>query len=360
MIRQAKTEDLDRMLAIFQIARDFMRESGNPNQWKDNRPSVKSIQEDIMRGDSYVMERNQSIVATFTLQKTPDPCYAYIIGAWKNDEEYGTIHKVASDGTCRGIFEELLAFASKKFDNLRIDTHRDNKLMQHLIEKNGFEYCGIVFVDDGTERLAYQRIIEKEQSNMEARIILASGSPRRKELLELIGVKFEVMVSDKETKISDVSPEVGCVQQAGLKGRDIVEMVKRKYPDEAILVIGADSIVVLNGEILCKPEDESDAYRMIEKMQGKSHEVMTGVYVYDGRSKKEYEFLEKTTVHLAPMDDAQIRDYLSKGEYIGKAGSYAIQGDFAKNVIGIEGDFYNVMGLPIGRLYREYLRVWLS
>lgn len=188
------------------------------------------------------------------------------------------------------------------------------------------------------------------------RIILASGSPRRKELLELIGIEFEVMVSDKETKIEGVSPEVGCVQQAGLKGRDIVELAKKRYPDENFVVIGADSIVVLEGEILCKPEDEADAYRMIEKMQGKVHEVMTGVFLYFGNSNEEYEFMDRTKVSVAAMTSEEIHAYLEKGEYKGKAGSYAIQGDFAKNVIGIEGDFYNVMGLPIGRLYRDYLR----
>ncbi len=191
------------------------------------------------------------------------------------------------------------------------------------------------------------------------RIILASGSPRRKELLELIGIEFEVMVSDKETEIEGVLPEDGCVQQAGFKGRDIVAAAKSVYPEDNLIVIGADSIVVLDGEILCKPKDEEDAYRMIEKMQGKSHEVMTGVYVYIGKTEEEFEFMEKTGVSVAPMTSVEIRAYLAKGEYRGKAGSYAIQGDFAKNVVGIEGDFYNVMGLPIGRLYRDYLKKYL-
>ncbi len=100
------------------------------------------------------------------------------------------------------------------------------------------------------------------------RIILASGSPRRKELLELIGIEFEVMVSDKETEIEGVLPEDGCVQQAGFKGRDIVAAAKSVYPEDNLIVIGADSIVVLDGEILCKPKDEEDAYRMIEKNAG--------------------------------------------------------------------------------------------
>lgn len=127
-------------------------------------------------------------------------------------------------------------------------------------------------------------------------------------------------------------------------------------PSGDFIVIGADSIVVLNGEILCKPKDEADAYRMIEKMQGKCHEVLTGVYVYFSDTGETMEFLERTKVHLAEISPSEITSYLEKGEYKGKAGSYAIQGDFAKHVIGIEGDFYNVMGLPIGRIYRECLR----
>ncbi len=166
MVRQARMEDLKRMTEIYQIAREFMKMNGNPNQWKDDRPNINSVIEDIKRGDSYVIERDQKVVGTFTLLKTPDPCYDVIIGEWKNDEEYGTIHKVAGDGSCRGILEEALEFASGLFHNLRIDTHEDNHLMRHLIEKNGFEYCGIVFMEDRSERLAYQRVQHEKRSGV--------------------------------------------------------------------------------------------------------------------------------------------------------------------------------------------------
>lgn len=158
MVRQATMEDLPQMLAIFQIAREFMQANGNPNQWKDNRPDVDSIVADIMRGDSYLIEREGRIVGTFVLMKTPDPCYNVIVGKWQNDEKYGTIHKVASDGTCKGILQEAIMYCESYFSNLRIDTHADNRPMRHLVEKNGFVYCGIVFMEDGSERLAFQRV----------------------------------------------------------------------------------------------------------------------------------------------------------------------------------------------------------
>lgn len=158
MVRQAEMEDLERMLEIFQIAREYMKANRNPNQWKDNRPSAESVEKDIQNKNSYIIEREGKTVGTFVLLKTPDPCYERIIGKWKNEEEYGTIHKVASDGTCKGILEEALEFATGFFKNLRIDTHKDNQKMRYLIEKNGFEYCGIVFMEDNSERLAYQRI----------------------------------------------------------------------------------------------------------------------------------------------------------------------------------------------------------
>ena len=186
------------------------------------------------------------------------------------------------------------------------------------------------------------------------KIILASASPRRKELLTQIGVKFDVMVSDKETDIDSSNPVKACEKQAMQKALDIEEKAALKYKEDYI-IIAADTIVALEDTILGKPKDKEDARLMLERISGKKHKVYTAVCVFNSRLKTHKSFVEETAVEVAELSKKDIDFYLSKDEAYDKAGAYAIQGLFSRYIVGIEGDYYNVMGLPVGRVYREHL-----
>ena len=158
IIRKATLEDIPRMQEIFAISRKFMAETDNPNQWADTYPSVELLKEDINSGDSYLCLKEGEMVATFVLRGGNDPTYDKIYeGAWKNENPYATIHRIASSGEVKGIFKTVIEYALQYYDTIRIDTHRDNKVMQNAIAKAGFEYCGIIHCWNGDERLAYQR-----------------------------------------------------------------------------------------------------------------------------------------------------------------------------------------------------------
>ena len=186
------------------------------------------------------------------------------------------------------------------------------------------------------------------------KIILASASPRRKELLTQIGVKFEIMISDKETDIDSTDPIKACEKQAMQKALDIEEKAALKYKEDYI-IIAADTIVALEDTILGKPKDKEDARLMLERISGKKHKVYTAVCVLNSRLKTHKSFVEETVVEVAELSKEDIDFYLSKDEAYDKAGAYAIQGLFSRYIVGIEGDYYNVMGLPVGRVYRENL-----
>ena len=158
-IRKAGYEDLDRIAEIFSCARKRMKEDGNPDQWKDSRPSMELVRNDIDHGDFYVIENEGRIVAVFAYPIRIEPTYLEIDGAWIDDAPYGTIHRIASDGSVKGIFDTVLSYVEGFGVDVRIDTHRDNRPMLHVIEKNGFVRCGIIIVDDGTERIAFQKKI---------------------------------------------------------------------------------------------------------------------------------------------------------------------------------------------------------
>lgn len=157
LIRPSTVEDIPRMQEIYAHARQFMVETGNPEQWGDSYPSEEFLREDIDNGVSFVCLKGTLMVATFVLQGGDDPTYAKIYeGAWKNEEPYATIHRIASSGEAHGILHKAMKYAVLHYDNVRIDTHRDNIVMQHAILKEGFHYCGIIYCWDGGERLAYQ------------------------------------------------------------------------------------------------------------------------------------------------------------------------------------------------------------
>ncbi len=158
-IRKSTYDDLDRIAEIFTYARKQMALNGNPSQWKNDRPSMELVKKDIDVSNSYVVLNEGKIVATFAFIVGVEPTYLDIDGKWLDDDPYGTIHRIASDGSVKGVFDQVIDYVSKRGVDIRIDTHKDNKIMRHLIEKNGFVYCGIIIVDDGTPRLAYQKKI---------------------------------------------------------------------------------------------------------------------------------------------------------------------------------------------------------
>lgn len=147
-------------MEIYDIARDFMRVSGNPTQWGDGYPVRALIEEDIERGEGYVITDGEEIHGVFMFMQREEPTYAKIEGAWLNDLPYGTIHRVATDGKCRGLFDLCVDFCSQITSNLRVDTHHDNLPMQKAIARNGFTRCGVIYMlHDGTPRIAYQRTV---------------------------------------------------------------------------------------------------------------------------------------------------------------------------------------------------------
>lgn len=181
------------------------------------------------------------------------------------------------------------------------------------------------------------------------KIILASGSPRRKELLELIGIIFEIKVSNKEEVTQASEPQIVVQELAKMKAYDIAEQVNISN-----IIIGADTIVVNNNQILGKPKDEIDAFQMLKKLQGNHHKVYTGVTILEKKEDgtiNEICFVEETKVSVTAMSEYEIESYIKTGEPMDKAGGYGIQGNFAKYISAIEGDYYNVMGLPVCRLY---------
>ena len=157
MIRPATEADIPAVLPVFEAAKAIMRADGNHDQWgAPGFPGDALLLHDIARGGGYVIEKD-SIVAYFALLPSPEPTYSHIDGAWLTDEPYGVIHRIASYPEVHGIFSAIIDFAAARYSHLRIDTHRDNRIMQHLIDTAGFTYCGIIWLEDGTERLAYER-----------------------------------------------------------------------------------------------------------------------------------------------------------------------------------------------------------
>ena len=183
VIRPATPADIPALRPVFEAAKGIMRADGNHDQWSaPGFPDDSLLLRDIDQGGGFVIESFERwpvaaghdegntvmpgltghlaaphIVAYFALLPSPEPTYDYIDGAWLTDAPYGVIHRMASYPEVRGIFSTIIDYAASRYSHLRIDTHRDNRIMQHLIEKHGFTYCGIIWLEDGTERLAYER-----------------------------------------------------------------------------------------------------------------------------------------------------------------------------------------------------------
>lgn len=155
VIRHAGVADLDSVMSILDYARKRMRESGNPTQWVDGYPSRGVILEDIGNGNSYVIESGDRIIGVFAFIIGDEPNYSVIEGCWPNDKPYGTIHRIAAAPGVKGVANAALGFCKRAGVAIRIDTHADNAPMLGWIAKQGFSYCGIIHVGDGTPRKAF-------------------------------------------------------------------------------------------------------------------------------------------------------------------------------------------------------------
>ena len=182
------------------------------------------------------------------------------------------------------------------------------------------------------------------------RIILASASPRRRELLTQLGWEFEVMISDVEEVITRTLPQEVVEELSYIKAKDVFDKTEGD-----VLVIGSDTVVAYENRILGKPRDVEDAKETLARLSGNSHHVFTGVTLFkrEGETVTQKTFHEATRVEFYPMTGEEIDWYVASGECSDKAGSYAIQGLGGRFVKSIEGDYNNVVGLPIARLYHE-------
>lgn len=203
-----------------------------------------------------------------------------------------------------------------------------------------------------------------------SQMILASASPRRKELLEQIGAEFVICPAKGEEVITETDPSAVVMELSRQKAEEVaygVLIYNEQHVDLAtpqdILVIGADTVVAYENQILGKPKDEEDARRMLTMLSGKTHSVYTGVtFVFidkEGRTG-EHCFFEKTDVCMYPLKEEEIDRYIQSGDPMDKAGSYGIQGRFAIHIKEIRGDYNNVVGLPVARLYQELQKLGVS
>lgn len=161
-IRQAEVTDLPIIMQLVTSAKSIMRQNGNKNQWNDGYPSENIIMEDIKSGSCQIIIHGNITVGSFVFKAGPDPTYSNIYdGQWLNDNPYHVIHRITSREDAHGIFSEMLQYCFSIFHNIRIDTHKENTIMRHLLEKNGFKYCGIIHIANDDERMAYQKEINR-------------------------------------------------------------------------------------------------------------------------------------------------------------------------------------------------------
>ncbi len=156
-IRKAVSSDLNRIIEIYALARQFMREHDNPTQWADGRPFKEDITADINEGVSFVCEEDNKVVGVLRFTVGDDPTYKRIDGKWQSEEPYGVVHRIASSGEVRGTGEFMLRWALEQHGHIRIDTHEDNYVMKNLLHKLGFTYCGVIYLADGAPRVAYEK-----------------------------------------------------------------------------------------------------------------------------------------------------------------------------------------------------------
>lgn len=193
---------------------------------------------------------------------------------------------------------------------------------------------------------------------MNYRIVLASGSPRRKEILTQIGAMYDVIVSDCDESTSCTEP-AELVKELSYKKAEAVA----KDMTGSVIVIGADTVVAYDGTILGKPKDDADAERMITMLSGDVHQVYTGVSLIikeENGESKTITFAECSEVEVESLDKRQIEAYIATKEGTDKAGSYAVQGIFAAHIKGIKGDYFNIVGLPVAGIYKRLYDVGID
>ena len=186
------------------------------------------------------------------------------------------------------------------------------------------------------------------------RYILASGSPRRKELLSFVVPQFEIIPAVSEEVTTSNKPSEIVKELSFQKASEIFHKILTDYTED-VVVIGADTIVSFNQRVLGKPKDRADAMNMIRSFQGQTHKVYTGVTIFYKKNGEisDHTFYEETSVDVEAMSDEEIASYVQTGEPDDKAGAYGVQGRFSIYIKGIVGDYYNVVGLPVARLYKE-------
>lgn len=190
------------------------------------------------------------------------------------------------------------------------------------------------------------------------RIILASQSPRRRELLKQIGLEFEVIVSDTEEKISNSIPKEVVLELSSQKAEAVWKTFYYTDYNDAV-IIGADTVVSLGDSIMGKPKDREDAKRILKKLSGNTHSVWTGVTIIwkDDQKVCRKSFTKETKVTMYPIEDGELDAYLKSGEADDKAGAYAIQGLGARFIEDIQGDYNNVVGLPVAEVYQQIKKI---
>jgi len=199
------------------------------------------------------------------------------------------------------------------------------------------------------------------------KLYLASGSPRRRELLTLAGIAFEVRPCNDPEETTAVTPVQTVLDLSSHKAHAVFDDLKNSAAENNFAVLGADTIVVISDDgvgdnapngsavIIGKPQDDEDARQILKKLSGRTHEVFTGVCILvneNGKTRKKT-FYERTAVTMYPITDAELDDYLASGEHMDKAGAYAIQGLAVKFVRKVTGDYSNIVGLPVARVYHE-------
>lgn len=158
-IRKARLNEIDQLMNIYDYARQYMQQTGNSNQWINGYPSRELIISNIQEGNLYVcIDDVGKEIGVFYFKIDEDPTYAYIEdGKWLNNKPYGVVHRLAGNGKYKGIAVFCFDWCFKQWPNIRVDTHEDNKVMQHILEKEGFIRCGIIYIANGTPRIAYQK-----------------------------------------------------------------------------------------------------------------------------------------------------------------------------------------------------------
>ncbi len=165
-IRLATTSDMNVLLEIYSNAREFMKKTGNPNQWINGYPSIEILQNDINLKQLYVLEDKDGVQASFVFFVGNDPSYTYIEnGIWLNEDEYGVIHRIASRGLKKHTGDIILQYCFSKINNIRIDTHSDNIVMQNFLAKHGFQHVGTIYLKDSSPRLAFHCNLLKNSVN---------------------------------------------------------------------------------------------------------------------------------------------------------------------------------------------------